>query len=145
MAANAPSLKILFQKWFGSRDSFKSTSDATLGKGYAVGGGRSGNPNGSSRGHQKRKSGYNNGLGYVVDCSNYVPMSPTPRKEQQTEKRSSGHLTSGSEEQLWKHDSGIIVTVAVGVETSEPEARRSSPVSASSVANGKTVYGDQAC
>jgi hypothetical protein len=102
MAANAPSLKILWSKWFG-----RQTFNGTL-KEYDI---SPSNASSRSRG-TRRKSAYSGEPSYLVNCSNYVPMSPTPRKE--TPDRG---LKNDSEEQLWKHDSGIIVTSSVGVET----------------------------
>jgi hypothetical protein len=94
MAANAPSLKILITQRLGP----KATDNR---KSYS-------NDASSTSRSQKRKSKFNGGASYIVDC---VPMSPTTPKE------SERGIQSDSEENLWKRDSAIIVTSSVGVET----------------------------
>jgi hypothetical protein len=113
MAANAPSLKILFTQKFSPTPSDKRKS-------Y--------NNETSSRSRSaKRRSNFNGGASYAVDC---VPMSPTRRAVD-------GSMQSDSEEQLWKHDSGIIVTSSVGVETHSVDLQDVTPPP------GSKVYSDQ--
>jgi len=91
MAANAPSLKILFQTWLGlkSHNGSRKTTTKALGD--------------SSRSGKKH-----NDLGYAVDCTNHVPM----KTHHTVHEHRLQH--SDSEEQLWKQDSGIILNQQVG-------------------------------
>ncbi|KAH6696489.1 hypothetical protein DL95DRAFT_507359 [Leptodontidium sp. 2 PMI_412] len=104
MVANAPSLKILYSMMFSS--SSKQRFNGTIRKRYAITPSNA-NFTGVSR------SWFDNETGYAIDCSYYVPMSPTPSKEGQDVR----NLSTNSKEQLWKRDSVIIVTSSVGVET----------------------------
>jgi hypothetical protein len=91
MAANAPSLKILFQTWLGLKTqngSRKSNTKGGLGE--------------SSRSGKTK----HNDLGYAVDCTNHVPMK---NRDKQVTVHEHRLQHSDSEEQLWKQDSGIIL------------------------------------
>ncbi|KAH6663542.1 hypothetical protein B0J14DRAFT_258505 [Halenospora varia] len=104
MCANAPSLTILWVK-FVSR-----SADANELRGaeryredqYVL------PSNASSRTRNTK------GQSYFANCSIDVPMERMPRKE--AEERVDA-TNSNSEEQLWKHDGGIIVTSSVEVQT----------------------------
>lgn len=104
IVANAPSLKTLAEKWFKGR---------TYGEGSKSLGSRSG------RGRVE--------LGYVVDCVPMTDVKTHPkRKVQRLDKDAQleGENRLGktdSEEELWKHDSGIIVERSVGVVVTEHE------------------------
>lgn len=109
MAANAPSLKTVMEKWFGKGNGVGAT---TNGKYAREGESRSGR---SGRGRNEH--------GYSVDC---VPMGDIKRKMVDEEERPVAPSRmdnrlrhTSSEEQLWKQDSGIIVERSVGVEVSE--------------------------
>lgn len=119
MAANAPSLKTVMEKWCGGKGSTLGSSD------------RSGE-NKSGKGRNEH--------GYAVDC---VPMGDVKRRVEEEERnlavsRNESRLRhTDSEEQLWQHDSGIVVERSVGVEVSdsngtfsEKKARRGSSVRA---------------
>lgn len=97
MAANAPSLKILFQTWLGLKAN-KSSSGSTAHK----------------LGDSSRSAkGRHNDLGYAVDCTNHVPMTNRDGKQMTHNDHRLQH--SDSEEQLWKHDSGIILPNNTGI------------------------------